>query len=249
MISSGEPFPTIPSLPTVTTDQMIEVDRRMMEDVGISLFQMMENAGLQLADVARELFLGGNVAGKRVAVLVGTGGNGGGAIVAARRLVNWGATCDIGLSRTDDNLSEVPQAQFDILKNILQVSLIEPPALGLEYDLIIDGLIGYSLRGSPRGKVAEFIVAANAVDTPVLSLDVPSGFDGAIGEIRTPCIRADATMTLALPKLGMVGAGLSQHVGRLFCADISCPTSVFADLGLKTVYETPFSKGPVVELR
>lgn len=176
---------------------------------------MMENAGLQLANVARDLFLGGEVVGKRVAILAGTGGNEGGAIVAARKLVNWGATCDIGLSRTSDDLAEVPQNQFNILKKISQISLIEPPALSSDYDLIIEGLIGYSLNGSPRGNVAEFIVAANATDTPVLSLDVPSGYDGGTGEVRMLRVHADATVTLALPKLGMLNKDRSKHIGRL----------------------------------
>ncbi|WP_083903170.1 NAD(P)H-hydrate epimerase [Octadecabacter antarcticus] len=94
---------------------------------------------------------------------------------------------------------------------------------------------------------AEFIVAANASDAPILSLDVPSGCDGTLGEARAPCIRANATLTLALPKLGMMGRDRSEYVGRLLCADISCPKLVFADLGLTTSYETPFSKGPVIE--
>jgi NAD(P)H-hydrate epimerase len=248
MTGSRTPYPTVTDLPFVTTDQMIEVDRRMMDEVGISLFQMMENAGLQLANVARDLFLGGDVTGKRVAVLSGTGGNGGGAIVAARRLVNWGATCDIGLSSPADALSQVPQAQLDILTKIAPVKTIEPSDMNATYDLIIDGLIGYSLNGAPHGKVAEFIVAANAADTPVLSLDVPSGYDGRAGEIRMPCVRADTTMTVALPKFGMANKECSEIVGRLLCADISCPSSVFADLGLNLIYRTPFSKGPIVEV-
>lgn len=242
------PFPTATNLPTVTTAQMIEVDRRMTADVGISLFQMMENAGLQLANVARELFLDGDVAGKRVAVLVGAGGNGGGAIVAARRLVNWGARCDIGLSRSDGNLSEVAQAQLDILRNIAPITRIDPATLNKDYDLVIDGLIGYSLSGSPRGRAAEFIVAANSTKTPVLSLDVPSGFDGATGETREPCIMANTTMTIALPKLGMTCEKRSRNVGRLLCADISCPSAVFENLGLIPIYNSPFSVGPLVEL-
>lgn len=148
---SGKPYPIVSDLPEVTTDQMIEIDRLMMEEVGISLFQMMENAGLQLANVARDMFLGGNVVGKRVAVLAGTGVNAGGAIVAARSLVNWGATCDIGLSRAESDLSDVPQAQFDILKKISQINLIEPLGLSSNYDLILDGLIGYSLKGCASG--------------------------------------------------------------------------------------------------
>jgi hypothetical protein len=61
-------------------------------------------------------------------------------------------------------------------------------------------------------------------------------------------MRADATMTLVLPKFGMLGRDRSRYVGRLLCADISCPTLVFADFGLEPAYVAPFSKGPVVEL-
>jgi len=249
MTGTRQPYPIVAELPVVTTNQMIEVDRRMIEDIGISLFQMMENAGLQLANVARDLFLAGDVSGKRVAILAGTGGNGGGAIVAARRLVNWGATCNLGLSRSPHDLSAVAKAQFDILNNISHVDLIEPSALGSGYDLIIDGLIGYSLHGAPHGKVAAFIAAVNAAHTPVLSLDVPSGFDATPGKAGKPCIRADTTMTLALPKFGMIGKGQSDQVGRLLCADISCPRDVFANLDMDEAYEPPFSMGPVVEVR
>lgn len=248
MTGTNMPYPTISNLPVLTTAQMIEVDRRMMDEIGITLYQMMENAGLQLANVARDVFLGGNVKSKRVAVLAGSGGNGGGAIVAARRLTNWGAICDLGLGRTGRDLSEVPQAQFEILKKIAPITMIEPEAVNSDYDLIIDGLIGYSLSGAPRGRAAEFINAANAAKAAVLSLDVPSGFDAAVGAAQEPCIRAEVTMTLALPKFGMIDKNQSAYVGRLLCADISCPTSAFANLGLKTVYETPFSKSPVVQL-
>ncbi len=73
-------------IPYVTTEQMIEVDRAMMEDYRIELIQMMENAGRNLAHLARVRFLDGNPSGKHVVVLSGTGGNAGGALVCARRL-------------------------------------------------------------------------------------------------------------------------------------------------------------------
>jgi len=63
----------------------------MMDDYRISLFQMMENAGRCLAMLTRERFLQGDAKGKAITVLAGNGGNGGGALVAARRLHNWGA--------------------------------------------------------------------------------------------------------------------------------------------------------------
>ncbi len=79
------------AVPYVTTEQMIEVDRAMIEDYRIDLIQMMENAGRNLAHLARELFLDGDPRGRSLVVLAGTGGNGGGAMVCARRLANYGA--------------------------------------------------------------------------------------------------------------------------------------------------------------
>ncbi len=73
-------------IPYLTTEQMIEVDRAMIEDFGIELLQMMENAGRALAHLARARFLGDDPLDKRVIVMAGTGGNGGGALVCARRL-------------------------------------------------------------------------------------------------------------------------------------------------------------------
>jgi len=82
-------------IPYLDTEQMIEVDRAMMEDYKIELIQMMENAGRCLAALARDRFLASEPAGKRITVLAGSGGNGGGALVAARRLSNWRAKLQV----------------------------------------------------------------------------------------------------------------------------------------------------------
>jgi len=83
----SKPIPGIvdsAKIPFITTDQMREVDRAMIEDYGISLVQMMENAGRNLAQLARSRFLQGDPTGRRVLVLAGKGGNGGGGMVCAR---------------------------------------------------------------------------------------------------------------------------------------------------------------------
>ena len=74
----------------IDTPQMIEVDRLMIEEYHIELIQMMENAGRCLAIVARDVFLDNDPENKSICILAGTGGNGGGALVCARRLSNWG---------------------------------------------------------------------------------------------------------------------------------------------------------------
>ena len=86
-------------IPQLTTEQMIEVDRAMVEDYHIELMQMMENAGRNLAHLARDRFLDGDPDGKSVVVLAGTGGNGGGALVAARPHPGAGTRGTFSLTR------------------------------------------------------------------------------------------------------------------------------------------------------
>src|SRR5918994_3352796 len=98
-------------IPYLTTEQMIEVDRVMIEDFGIELVQMMENAGRALAHLARTRFLGGEPLDKQVTVVAGTGGNGGGALVCARRGHKWGAGGTGPITQTHKSLAPVPARQ------------------------------------------------------------------------------------------------------------------------------------------
>ena len=94
-------------VPFITTEQMREVDRIMIEEYGILLLQMMENAGRNLAHLARTRFLAGNPRNKRVLVLAGRGGNGGGGLVCARRLHNWGVEVRVWTTSPASELSSV----------------------------------------------------------------------------------------------------------------------------------------------
>jgi NAD(P)H-hydrate epimerase len=206
-------------VPALTADQMRQVDRAMVEDLHIELLQMMENAGRHLADVAMTRF-----APVSATVLAGPGGNGGGGLVAARHLLNRGCTVCVVLSQPD-SLTEVPAHQADILDRMGVVIAKRPqPA-----DLIVDALIGYSLRGNPTGQAAALITWANEQPSPILALDTPSGLDVTTGVGATPHIRATATLTLALPKVGLIAA---PCVGELYLADISVPPIVYQRLGL-----------------
>lgn len=237
-------------VPWLTTEQMVEVDRAMIEDLGIELIQMMENAGRCLAHLARERLLGGDPTGKRVAVLAGTGGNGGGALVCARRLVGWGAEVEVVLSRPDDDFDDVSSHQLAILHKMgVPCNVAHEPDAPRSVDLVIDGLIGYSLRGAPRGAAAELIRWANAQGSPVLSLDVPSGVDAGSGKVFDPAVRAAATLTLALPKAGLRSPDAEECVGELYLADIGVPPSLYASpsLGLE-VSSRLFATGDIVRL-
>lgn len=207
--------------PAVTAAQMREVDRAMVEDFHIELVQMMENAGRNLADLALRRFVP-----RSAVVLAGSGGNGGGGLVAARHLANRGVEVHVVLSRPENALNDVTAHQLDIVRRLGIDTTDQPP----NADLVVDAVIGYSLEGDPAGRAANLIEWANGAPAPVLSLDTPSGLDVSTGRASSPCVRANATMTLALPKVGLLMA--PSLVGELFVADISVPPVLFERMGI-----------------
>ena len=254
-------FPAVPlsSLPVLSVAQMREVDRQMEEEYGILLVQMMENAGRSLADLAQAR-LGGSITGIPVLVLAGKGNNGGGGLVAARHLANRGAEVQVVTARgaiargaiasPSDAFGDFPAHQ---LQSLLSMGVsVTPAGDGWELpsaDLVLDALIGYSLDGAPRGELADLIRLANSHPAAILALDVPSGLDADTGQAFTPCIRAAATLALALPKTGLLAGPrdiVRLHVGDLFLADISVPSALYAGLGI----EAPplFADGPILHL-
>ena len=215
-------------IPYLTTEQMREVDRAMNQDFHIELIQMMENAGRNLAHLARTRFLDGDPRRKSIAVMAGSGGNGGGALVAARRLHNWGAVVRVFVTKDKTEFTPIPAHQFDILSRMgVPVDTVESLDGAGKVDLIIDGVIGYTLNGAPRGTAADLIQWANAQSAPVLSLDVPSGIDPTTGVAFEPAIHATATLTLALPKAGLRKYLVAESVGELYVADLSVPPELY----------------------
>jgi NAD(P)H-hydrate epimerase len=236
--------------PFLTKEQMVEVDRAMIEDYGITLIQMMENAGRNLASLARVRFLNGDAGGKRAFVMAGSGGNGGGVLVCARHLANWGADVAVFLSKRPDDFAGVAAHQLRIIEHLgLPVSGADDLPDDAEIDLIVDGLIGYSLRGAPRGPAAEMIRWANRQRAPVLALDTPSGLETTTGEARPPTVRATATLTLALPKVGFRTAEAGSHIGELYLADISVPPGLYDALALGVDVRGLFASHQIVRLR
>jgi NAD(P)H-hydrate epimerase len=238
------------AVPHLTTAEMIEVDRAMMEDYHIELIQMMENAGRNLAHLARIRFLDGDPRDRQVLVLAGTGGNGGGALVAARRLHNWGARVDVITTRMGDAFTPVPGHQLDILRRMGVATRTAdeelPPGVP---DLVIDGIIGYSLKGTPRGSAARLIRLANSSGAPVLALDTPSGMDAGTGAVNDPVIRAAATLTLALPKDGLFAPQMEAYTGELYLADISVPPDLYGSPSLGLSVPALFSKSEILRLK
>jgi NAD(P)H-hydrate epimerase len=107
---------------------------------------------------------------------------------------------------------------------------------------VVDALIGYGLRGAPRGRAAAMIQFANREAHTTISLDVPSGLDATTGETPGRRCHPEATVTLALPK-----AGLGSVPGDVILADIGIPPEVYSEVGID--YEPPFGHQDHVIIR
>ena len=221
------PFKTEDGLvvPAVSVAQMREVDRIAVETFGLTLLQMMENAGRNVAENIYDML--GAVG--PVAILAGAGGNGGGGLCAARHLHNHGFPVSVILSGAASGLGDAASNQLRILQaaGILPMVETHVEEVLASAAIIVDALIGYGLRQAPRGRTAELIAMCNRASAPVLSLDVPSGIDASTGAAPGAVVRSARTLTLALPKVG-----LQQADGELYLGDIGIPPEVYQRVGV-----------------
>lgn len=229
---------------------MIEVDRLMINSYGISLLQMMENAGRNLAILAKKM-LNNSVLYKRICVVVGNGNNGGGGLAAARHLSNWGAEVTVLVATPSASFKHAAARQLETVRQLpISVVFAGNQAEYIDWcscQLVVDAIFGYGLNRTPEGLTSEIIQAINTLECPVLSLDAPSGLDTNHGHITNTIVRADATLTLALPKSGLIQNGAHSYVGQLYIGDISVPPLLYCQLGLEV--EPLFAENPIVLYR
>jgi ADP-dependent NAD(P)H-hydrate dehydratase / NAD(P)H-hydrate epimerase len=209
---------------------MASLEQAAQERAGVTVASLMERAGARTAEVARKLLEGGS--GRRVVVLAGKGNNGGDGLVAARELVG-DARVTVILAGAAAELGGGPAAHLPAVREH-HITVLEAPgtppadldAALRDSDLIIDALFGTGFRGPARGVPAALIEAANRSGVPILAVDVPSGIDTATGRADPPVIQAVATVTMGLPKLGLVQYPAAGCAGRLYVADIGMPAAV-----------------------
>ncbi len=251
---SDEISPIAKDLPWINREQMLEIERALRDDFGVELAQMIENAGRNLAHLARARFCDGEPQGKRVVVLAGTGLNGGGAFACARRLVGWGAEVEVFTTADDDAYKGNPGKQLNILRE-QGVSIERGNTINQRKPaetataLIIDGIIGYHLRGAPKDCAAKMIHWANSQQAPILSLDTPTGLELSGGYVHTPAISATATMTVALPKEGLAVPASQHVVGELYLADIGVPPELYSRPPLFLEVPQIFARSEIIRLR
>lgn len=207
-----------------------EMDYYAVHNYHLPVELMMESAGLQLARLTASIA----DSGSKILVGVGPGNNGGGGLVAARRLEAWGYNVHI-------------QLPLGITHELVKDQLARTISYGVEkvieddYDVILDCFFGFSQRLPLPEEVADLIDEMNKINAKRISLDIPSGISEEGDHIR---FNADKVLTIAAPKTILL-----NHIDEydLYIADVGIPVEVY--LRNKIDYKTlGFSRDQIIQL-
>jgi len=214
----------------VTVEQMRYLDR----NAGVPVPQLMQNAGLAVAQEAWLLL--GEVAERAILVLVGPGNNGGDGLVAARHLHDWGSKVDVYMLKSRD------ASQDDVYRQVVERDIpVKTVAEDKGFqaleemlsraEVVIDSLLGTGRMRPIDGELAEILKRlATARQRPlpprILALDVPSGVDCDTGAADPLCVLAEVTVTMAHSKVGLHTLPAARYCGRIEVADIGIPPAL-----------------------
>ncbi|OGR87798.1 MAG: NAD(P)H-hydrate epimerase [Elusimicrobia bacterium RIFCSPHIGHO2_02_FULL_57_9] len=227
-------------LPLASAEQMRELDRLAAQKFNLPVLQLMENAGQAVASEAAAYIknvLKRQVGGAPIAVCCGRGANGGDGLVAARILREMGAKVHVVIcpSKKETAYPQSVSASLERAKAAgVEVSQAGPEAaLGkiLEQSvLILDALLGTGSSGKPAGAIHHMIQEITKSKKPVLAVDIPSGLHPDTGYHSGVYVTAAVTLTLGLPKRGLLAPHARKYVGALKVLDIGYPPALVAQL-------------------
>lgn len=212
--------------------QMREADRRTSDDIGLPSIVLMENAGRQVVTAIEATFE--DAASLSYAVLCGKGQNGGDGFVVARTLLDRGVDVSVFLVGREADVRGDARANLQILANLSMdvVEIADAAAWELHgsavlgADVVIDAMFGTGLKGPLSGLAESIVDDLNASDTPVVSIDLPSGLDASDASIPGPAVEASLTVTFGAPKIPHILPPSEHYVGSLVIADIGIPQSI-----------------------
>jgi NAD(P)H-hydrate epimerase len=217
---------------------MAALDRRAQDEYGVPTLLLMEAAGRGVFEAARRLAVNST---PRVVVVCGKGNNGGDGLVAARIMLAAGWRPIVVLLARDAevsgdaavNLQAARRAGVEII-NLDSTAIPGLRGLISSADLIVDGLFGTGFRGPVAGLAAKTIEAINASGRPVLAIDIPSGVQGDSGGVDGLAVRASSTVTMALPKTGLLLPPGAGYTGRIWVVDVGHPRRLIEAAGVRT---------------
>ncbi len=227
----------------VTPQEMREIDRITIEEVGVPGIVLMENAGRGVAGVIQSLW---SVEELRVVVLSGRGNNGGDGFVTARYLLE--KVQDLRVFLLGERARVQGDARFHmelleraggIVEEITEERLGDLERAIRSADLLVDAVLGTGFSGDEiTGLYGQALEVVNRAGIPVVAVDIPSGVNGATGQAAPGAVAAVATVTMGLPKTGHFLYPGVLYTGDLYTVDIGIPPAVVRPFGNREVVET-----------
>lgn len=214
--------------------QAREVDRRAVEEYGLSGLVLMENAGRACADTLCKIGVAGPVV-----ICCGRGNNAGDGFVIARHLDLWGKAVQVLLFSDPDRLSDDAAANYAVLSKC-DVPIVPLDSADDERfdrvlhnaDWIIDALLGTGARGEPRPPLDKVIRRLNDHSAKRMAVDLPSGLDCDTGEPAQITFRADHTCTFVAAKAGFAAETAREFIGEVHVLDIGAPRTLMEEMGI-----------------
>lgn len=181
-----------------------------------SAIPLMERAGLAAAKIARQL---ATDSGKPILIFAGPGNNGGDSFVVARLLKQWFFPVTVVFAGDADKLPADAATAFAQWQAAGGTTIDNPPRSG-SWGLVIDGIFGIGLTRDIEGRYANWINVINAMGSPVLAIDIPSGLNADTGRIHGYCVRATHTITFIGAQPGLLTLDGPDHCGEVFVDDL-----------------------------
>jgi len=218
----------------VTSEQMRQLDALTIADFGVPADELMERAGHGVAAVVDDFARLAGFGNAPVRLVAGRGNNGGDVFVAARHLHQMGYPVEVWLAGERRRMTAEAVKHLDLMRGA-GVALEEVPTPQDWEDLVdtyeggsgivVDGVLGTGIRGPARGLAAGAIQFINMLGEtgPVVAVDLPSGLQADSGKVDGDAVHADLTLTLGLPKRGLVEPRAIEHVGTVDVVDIGIP--------------------------
>lgn len=219
----------------LTSAQMKKIDKKAIEEIGIIGPILMENAGLQIFKNIHIKFP--DIAREKIVIVAGRGNNGGDGLVIARHLFNHAANPEVLLLASKGDVKGDAAVNLGIAEKMgIKVREIRSEKdwsaqkrKVFQSSLLVDAIFGTGLVKPAQGLYAQVIADMNKSKAFKVSVDIPSGLSSDTFQIIGPCIKADLTVTLAVPKIAHIFPPAEEFIGELVVADISMPSFLFAE--------------------
>ncbi len=223
----------------VTAAEMRKIDQDTIEGIGIPGIVLMETAGSEIVRAIDCHY----PAAQRIGILVGKGNNGGDGLVIARQLAHAGRDVHIFLVSSSDSFTGEARTNLKIANNLglhIEEALedVSTHIKSHRCELLIDAIFGTGLHSDVREPISTIINKINKLSTPILAVDLPSGLDADTGNPLGTCVKADRTVTIGLPKRGLLLHPGAELAGKIEIVDIGFPRQVIDAQNIKVNWTT-----------